>query len=69
MKASKRMEVQTPVAKVTAKEGSSSGEDMPAKEPHIAAWPRPGAIRLAAKVTAAEARTGLAHMAWWDVWE
>ncbi len=41
---------------------------MPAKEPHMAAWPRPGLMSDPASVTAALAKTGLEQMASAEEW-
>jgi len=68
MKASNNTEVTKPVSRVQEKVGRRSEEDMPAKEPHIAACPSPGAMSDPARVTAALAKTGLEQMASAEEW-
>jgi hypothetical protein len=68
MKASNNTEVTRPVNRVQAKLGRSIDEDMPAKEPHMAACPSPGAMSDPTRVTAALAMTGLEQMASAEEW-
>jgi len=68
MKASNNTDVTSPVNRVQEKVGRRSEEDMPAKEPHMAAWPRPGLMSEPASVTAALAKTGLEQIASVEEW-